>query len=77
MPICPICKSEVKPLDLTGDTVGFDCPKHGCFRVSGTVFADARTKNAEPQQWEAALKRAQARGKLDEWPMVVTHDFGV
>ena len=25
---CPICKSEAKLLDKTGDATGYDCPEH-------------------------------------------------
>ena len=41
----------VKPLDVTGDSSGFDCPKHGPFKVTGSVFKNAPTKDAEPHQW--------------------------
>ena len=74
MPKCPICQSEAKPLDVTGNFSGFDCPKHGPFKVTGSVFKNAPTKDAEPHQWEAALKKAQARAGA-AWPLITTYDF--
>ncbi len=74
MPKCPICQSEAKPLDVTGDFSGFDCPKHGRFKVAGTVFENVPTKSAGPQQWEAALKKAQAKAGTG-WPLITTNEF--
>jgi hypothetical protein len=59
MAICPICSSDVKPLDRTGDFDGFDCPKDGPFKVAGSAMS---TKGeATRQQWESALASAKAR----------------
>jgi hypothetical protein len=70
---CPICGSVAKPLDKTGDADGFDCPKHGRFKVGGTTMA---TKTSRPcQEWESALDRAKNRTKPDEWPMIKNDDF--
>lgn len=71
--ICPICKSTVKPLDKVGDTDGFDCSRHGKFKVSGTV---AGTKaDAASEQWETALKNAKAHTAAGEWPVIKESDF--
>jgi hypothetical protein len=71
--ICPICKSKAEPLDVVGDTEGFDCPRHGKFHVAGTAIA---TKpDASPEQWMAALKRAKARSTSDKWPCIMDGDF--
>jgi hypothetical protein len=76
MPICPICQSEAKALDKIGDADGFDCPQHGKFKVAGSVFKEAGTgKTATCEQWEAALKKAKARTKPGEWPLIQTYDF--
>jgi hypothetical protein len=72
--VCPICKSQARPLDRTGDATGFRCEKHGNFKVAGSVFATP-TKDATPEQWEAALKRAKKRTVPGEWPVVTTYDF--
>jgi hypothetical protein len=77
MPACPICKAEAKALDRTGYHEGVDCPKHGPFKVSGSVLVDSRTKDAEPTQWETALAKAKKRANEGEWPVIVTYDFGV
>jgi hypothetical protein len=75
MPICPICQSEAKALDKTGDADGFDCPQHRRVKVAGSVFEDATGKTATCEQWEAALKKAKARTKPGEWPLIQTYDF--
>jgi hypothetical protein len=72
---CPICGSEAKTLDRTGDAVGFDCPQHGKFKVACTVFASEPTRIAGRDKWEAALKTAAGRSNPDEWPCITTHDF--
>jgi hypothetical protein len=74
--ICPICKSEAAVLDKTGAPDGFDCPHHGRFKVSSTVFAVSSFKDASREQWEAALKKAKAKATPDEWaPCITTYDF--
>ena len=73
MAICPICKSEVKALDKTGDADGFDCLHHGRFKVSSTTFATKA--NASRDQWEAALKRAKARQPSEWAPLIQSTDF--
>ena len=73
MAICPICKSEVAALDKVGDADGFDCSQHGKFKVSST--AKTLKIDATPERWEAALKKARARTKPDEWPVIRDDDF--
>jgi len=75
MTICPICKCEAKSLPRTGDFDVFDCPEHGKFKVAGTVFAVDACKNAAREKWEAALKKAKATTKPDEWPLIDFYDF--
>lgn len=70
MNACPICGSETEPLPKTGDYKGVDCPRHGKFKVSGSVLAT----NANGK-WEDALAKAKARAKADEIPLIMTHDF--
>ena len=71
--VCPICKSSVKPLHKTNDTDGFDCPRHGKFRVSRTTVS---TKSgAPPEQWEAAFKTAKAHTAANESPVIQDADF--
>jgi hypothetical protein len=74
MPICPICKSDAQPLPKTWDHEGFDCLKHGKFKVSGSVLAVDPGKPASREQWEAALKKARARAKSGEWPLIDVYD---
>ena len=69
---CPICKSEAKLLDKTGDATGYDCPEHGRFRVASSVLATKQ--DARREKWEA-LKRAKER-QPNEWaPLITTYDF--
>jgi hypothetical protein len=76
MAFCPICKREVAMLpDNAGDVDGFDCPRHGKFKVAGTVFAIARNKRAATEQWETALERAKARQPGAETPLILSYDF--
>lgn len=70
---CPICKTEAQRLDKIGDADGFDCPRHGKIKVSGTVMATKMDATAE--EWEAALKRAKERADSDEWPIIDGYDF--
>jgi hypothetical protein len=55
MATCPICGAEAETLDRTGDAEGFDCPRHGKFKVASSVLASEPTKNATRQDWEAAV----------------------
>jgi hypothetical protein len=76
MAVCPICASKVRALDRTIDSDAFDCPQHDKFKVAWTAFVDAASgKNATPQQWESALKKAKARTSPGEWPIIRTIDF--
>lgn len=73
---CPICSSEAAALDRTGDADGFDCPGHGRFKVSSTVFVDLRTKHATLEQWESALAKAKQKAAgMNESPVITTYDF--
>jgi hypothetical protein len=73
--VCPICKSSAQELPRTGDATGFHCPTHGDFKVTDTVFAEAKTKDYTREQWEAALDKAEQRAEPDEWPLIVVDDF--
>jgi hypothetical protein len=72
-PICPICKSEVKLLDRTGDFTGYDCGEHGRFRVAGSVFATPSLIGASRKKWEAALVSVKKRDP-DAWAPLITSD---
>ena len=67
---CPICDTECSPLPRVGDAAGFDCPRHGRFKVSDTVFS----RNLRGD-WEAALERAKAHAAIGELPTIRTYDF--
>ena len=71
--VCPICGSEAGELDRTGDAEGYDCARHGKFKVAGSV--SATMQEATRQQWETALVKAKARTKSGEWPTITTLDF--
>ena len=73
--LCPICKSPAQELPRTGDATGFRCPTHGDFKVADTVLAKA--KDYTPDQWEAALDKAEHRAEPDEneLPLIVVDDF--
>jgi hypothetical protein len=75
--ICPICKCPATPLPKTWDYEGFDCPKHGKFKVHGTVVAVDANHPASREQWEAALEKAKARTKPGEWPLILSYDCEV
>lgn len=75
MVACPICNSESKPLDRTGDAVGLDCPVHGTFKVAGSVFAVETCKNASRENWESALKKAKENARPGIGPVITTYDF--
>jgi hypothetical protein len=75
MAICPICQSEVAALDKVGDAEGFDCPTHGKFKVSSSVFVDTECNDANREKWETVLTRAKQKAKPGEWPLIRTYDF--
>ena len=70
---CPICGVEAAELDRTSDAEGYDCPRHGKFKVSRTALSIEQ--NIGPEQWERALARARGRAKAGEWPILATYDF--
>jgi hypothetical protein len=45
------------------------------FKVADTVFAEAKSKDYSPDQWEAALDKAEQRAEPDAWPLIITDDF--
>ena len=74
MVTCPICKSEAE--EIEGDTfdgVWFRCLKHREFGVSNTALKTR--KNAEPEQWERALKKAIERAGPEERSKILDLDF--
>jgi hypothetical protein len=76
MAICPICGSEAEELDKVADAEGFDCPKHGKFKVASTVFVLENADGARsPEQWEAAFKKAKEKARRGTWPLITTYDF--
>jgi hypothetical protein len=77
MAVCPICQSEARELDKVGDADGFDCPKHGKFKVASTVFvlANADRERAGREQWEAAFEKATENARPGTWPLITTYDF--
>jgi hypothetical protein len=76
MAFCPICKREAAALpDKAGEADGFDCLRHGKFKVAATVFAIATSKRASTEQWESALERAKARQPSALAPLILSYDF--
>jgi hypothetical protein len=73
MSVCPICGLNAGELPKTGDSEGYDCPRHGRFKVSGTVLGSTLSKSVG--QWEAALQRAKDRAKVGDLPILTTNDF--
>jgi hypothetical protein len=70
---CPICGSPVRPLPRTGDAEGFDCPKHGGFKVADTVLAVRNSYSAS--DFQRALARVKAQARAGELPTITTYDF--
>ena len=75
MNACPICGAETEELDRTGVAEGFDCPRHGKFKVSGSVLGSDAYLNAPSPQWEAALEKVRRRTIQDATPCITTSDF--
>jgi hypothetical protein len=70
---CPICGTEAVELDRTGHAEGYDCARHGKFKVAHTVLS---TKQGMVRaQWERALEKARSRTTADQWPTIITSDF--
>ena len=74
MAICPVCKSEAEVIDPgTFDGVWFRCLKHREFGISDTAVKTR--KDASPEQWERALKRATERAGEGTRPKILDTDF--
>jgi hypothetical protein len=73
--ICPICKSEAKLLDRTGEATGYDCPEHGRFKVSGTILAIPAKRGVSRERWQAALRRAKQRDPTAWATLITSYDF--
>jgi len=75
MATCPICKAEAEEIEpgTFVDGVWFRCLKHREFGVSDTALKTR--KDAEPEQWERALKKAIERAGAQERPKILDLDF--
>ena len=74
MTMCPICKAEAEEIEPgTFDGVWFRCLKHREFGVSDTALKTRR--DAEPEQWERALKKATERAGEGNRPKILDTDF--
>src|SRR5262245_42138250 len=70
MVTCPICKSEANEIEGDAfDGAWFRCLKHREFGVSDTALKTR--KNAEPEEWERALKKAIERAGPEERPKIL------
>ena len=74
MATCPVCRSEAEEIEPgTFDGVWFRCLKHREFGVSDTALKTR--KDAEPEQWERALKKAIERARGENRPKITDDDF--
>jgi len=74
MTMCSICKAEAEEIEPgTFDGVWFRCLKHREFGVSDTALKTR--KDAEPEQWERALKKATERAGEGNRPKILDTDF--
>jgi hypothetical protein len=74
MVTCPICKSEAEELERGSfEGVWLRCLKHREFGVSDTALKTRM--NAEPEEWERALKKAIGRAGPEERPKILDVDF--
>jgi hypothetical protein len=74
MATCPVCRSEAEEIEPgTFDGVWFRCLKHREFGVSDTALKTR--KDAEPEQWERALKKAIERSGTEKRPKITDDDF--
>jgi hypothetical protein len=75
MATCPICRSEAEEIEPGTfiDGTWFRCLKHREFGVSDTALKTR--KDAEPEQWERALKKAIERAGPQERPKILDLDF--
>ena len=68
---CPICKSAAEEIDRGFfDGVGFDCRRHGRFRVTGTVIKLMESNEWTRRAWENALMVAKRAAKLGDLPLI-------
>jgi hypothetical protein len=68
---CPICKSAAEEIDRGFfDGVGFDCRRHGRFRVTGPVIKLMESNEWTRQAWESALMVAKRAAKLGDLPLI-------
>ena len=52
------------------DGVGFDCRRHGRFRVTGPVIKLMESNEWTRQAWESALMVAKRAAKLGDLPLI-------
>ena len=52
------------------DGVGFDCRRHGRFRVTGTVIKLMESNEWTRRAWENALMVAKRAAKLGDLPLI-------
>jgi hypothetical protein len=71
--ICPICKTQTKPIDHKLGTKGYNCENHKQFYVTYTALKEHKHKSMH--DWEAALRWAKTRAKPGEWPTINSYDF--
>ena len=71
--VCPICQTRANPIVNTVVTIGFNCPKHGRFRVMHTTRSSPALDNASEEKWERALQRARSRHP-DAWAAIIMDD---
>ena len=68
---CPICKSAAEEIDRGFfDGVGFDCRRHGRFRVTGPVIKLMESNEWTRRAWENALMVAERAAKLGDLPLI-------
>jgi hypothetical protein len=75
---CPICRSAEEEIDRgLFDGVGFDCKRHGRFRVSGTVINLMKSNEWPRRDWERALMLAQGEAVGDALPLITSDHFAL
>jgi len=72
--VCPICKAQSEEIEPgTPDVIVIRCLTHKDFKVSRTVLAEERERDAA--QWETAFSKAKQRAAPEERPKILSYDF--
>lgn len=74
---CPICKHDLIKKDDRGERLFFECPRCGCFSLSGTAFATLGWRlNQRPDAGDKLSYALYRMTKREQWVMLDSELLG-